>query len=625
MLLLGLLTLSHWYPQGAFPGWSAVIGFGLLGTFALSAGAALRACRQRGLMLRPAPIVAFAAAAAWMLWWGIRQGGAPVPALARPDVAAVFQGFLVFASAACIVFLWKSEQHPAAPFPGRAVPRWLTVLAGILALHALYQVLGPRGLPGTYATMAADIATDPSVATDPVLEGVLHALREARASGRLGSPNVFAGLMVIAFPLALGVARGRWKWPALATAAVLAWGVVLSGSRGGLLALAAAAMLFGVLALAGLRPRRAAPVAAVAMLFLIVLTGADSGDDALARRWLGMTTVQQRLHYWETGWAIWRESPVLGRGPGAFEVYYPQHRVAGAQETGFAHNWIVQWGSEVGLAGLAFFLAWMGAAAALGVRWWNAARGNPHEREAMLLAAGIVAAAAGALAHGLVEFTLQYREIYLDLCLVVGLAVGCGAAEVPARRAGHAAGVRVLAVPALLILIAGGFGWYQNGFAPAMAERARAQAEWRLEDRDPQAAVEAYTRALRWQPDDPRLFEARAFARAAAGDPRGSDDVHRALALHPNSARLHATLAHWLAGEGRLHEAIAAQRDAVRLHPLDATHRMELAGMLWQAGRPEEAREELEATRDLLLTPLEKARREALATAMEEGIGEPGS
>jgi predicted Zn-dependent protease len=174
-------------------------------------------------------------------------------------------------------------------------------------------------------------------------------------------------------------------------------------------------------------------------------------------------------------------------------------------------------------------------------------------------------------------------------------------------------------LPAAIVLAAGVLGWGQNEVGPALASMPREEAEWHLEEGDAAGAVEAYTRALRWQADDPRLLEARAFARHLAGDPNARHDLQRALALHGNSARLHESFARFEAAAGNLPAALDWQRKAVALHPLDGDHRLMLAELLLRAGRATEAAQAVTSTDDLLLTPLERARRQRLLEELPGG------
>ncbi|MCH8242074.1 MAG: O-antigen ligase family protein [Planctomycetes bacterium] len=83
------------------------------------------------------------------------------------------------------------------------------------------------------------------------------------------------------------------------------------------------------------------------------------------RRLTKITTIRERLTYWRIAVEIGSESPWLGRSPGAFQLFYPRHKPPTARESRYAHSWVFQTGSELGLVGLGLFgLFWLGVAKA---------------------------------------------------------------------------------------------------------------------------------------------------------------------------------------------------------------------------------------------------------------------
>ncbi|MBI5154019.1 O-antigen ligase family protein [Candidatus Poribacteria bacterium] len=617
--LLLILTISHVYPQGAYPFHGVVLGLGLVISFALSCGH--HAARRWRLNGGAAGLTAAAAALLWVVWWGVRQTAAPVPALSRSEVVDIVQGGLVFLASASICLCWSSRdlgdasESPGASgavSPDRIAALWLITLGAGLALLSLYQVLGPAGLPMTFRSQEAFIASHPEDFDPARYGGVLHALRERRASGRFGQPNLMGGFLALCLPISLALAfrssTARGRVAGLLPSALLALCLLLTGSRGGLLAAIAGVVLFAALALWRARMSRAL---AATCLSLVLLGAAAPPASSNATRWLGRSTVSQRFLYWQTGWKTWSENLPFGRGPGGYAVYYTQNRLPGANETKFAHNWVVQWGSEAGAAGLLLFGAWAGASLLLGCRWWRQASraGNG------VLPAAWLAGAAALLAHGLVEFTLSFRELYLDLALCLGILAGMGS-----RVLAHAAPVqgrrnfrRVRLGGVMVLGVGAAAAWWYQQLRPAASEYHRDLAEAALSgEGGTPAAIAAYGRALAWQPDDANLYEARSLLRSQSGDPTGgADDLTRAIQIEPLSARLRQTMALQELEQGRIQPAIEWQREAVRLHPLDGTHRMVLAELLWRAGLPEDARKELEPVDSLLLLPPERARFEA--------------
>jgi Flp pilus assembly protein TadD len=537
---------------------------------------------------------------------------------------------LVTACATRLVATWPGEDFAAAPSSGerravsptRLAAYALALLASLFSLHAAYQVIGPESLPGTYAAQAAVMRAYPEEFDPATYEGVLHALTEAgRAAGRLGSPNLLAGLIALALPLTAALAltaAARWKsvlWMGGLLAQV--WALVLTGSRGGVLGGALGLGALGVLWLLGRRRPHAVPIAAVFVLSSIGLTGAAPPAPESGSRWFGGTTVLQRIAYWETGIAIWREQPLLGAGPGAYATLYPQHRRPGAQETSFAHNWVIQQGAESGAVGVLLFSGLALAAAWLGLRAWRRASG-----EERVLLAGLLASLAAAVGHGLVEITLASRELLLDVGLVAGVLAGAGCRAMPTQAVSREApAVRIAAGGVALLLAA---GLWITAVRPAVATfHAQRASVLLLDGEPPEDAVAEYTGALGWTPGDAALWEARAVVRARTGDPRAGDDLTRAMALAPHSARLRQTAAGFAAARGLWDEALRLQREAIALHPLDGSHRLNLARLQLETGDRAAARETVAALDGLLLSTLEQRQRADIMARLEPANGAP--
>ncbi|MEQ8821415.1 MAG: hypothetical protein RLY93_14350 [Sumerlaeia bacterium] len=589
--VLLFLSISLFYPQAAYPlhGWGLGMGATVLGVLGLWG---LLSLSWRSRLFA----AAMAGAAGFLLWWNVRFPGAPVPPMAVGEMASAWQGFMIFVAVCGFVACWPREwrEDDLHLPPENVIALWATGAGALLGLFAIYQVFGPAALPRTFASQERLLLQNADLFDPPIFEGMLHAVRERRASTTFGNPNVFAGFLAAVLPFALGLAWAAWLrrkrasaggW--LAAAAVIAVGVLLSGSRGGLLA----AGLAGVLLVLLLLPARMRWIAVaggvVALAAGLLLLGAD--------RLGASSTVQQRLYYWRIGGAIWGDGGVLiGAGPGAYAALYPQFRMPGAQETAFAHNWLVHWGSEIGLVGVALFGLWVGPLLAAGERWRR--QFAPAERA---LAAAFLASVLALLAHGLVEFTLSIREMMILFAILLGTLAGqpllahVGESARPTRW-------RLPACAALALLAAGAFWQFQA--RPALAWFHEQSARIAIqEDNDPAAAAASYTDALRWQPRSATLYEARALARRSLGDPRALDDMQRALALNPHSARLRETRARFALQQGQPADALRWQREAIAIHPADASHRLVLAEMLWNLGRRDEARAAFAETDGLLL------------------------
>jgi uncharacterized membrane protein len=268
----------------------------------------------------------------------------------------------------------------------------------------------------------------------------------------------FAGLIVVIVPMALALAlasrrdperhrhRRDWRARLLAwnsreagPASLIPWLIFLmggaglvSGSRGGLLALLAALL---VMVSVGARGRSASGRAGKVALTagLIVLTGIWIGGDILystleeLAEEVGQPEESLRLHIWADALDLWRRFPVLGSGLATFGVVFPLVRTLQAPIT-FTHaesDW-VQLLIDTGAVGLLLALLSVGLTALALLRGHRAA--DSRWTRAFSLA-GLVALV-GAMVQGIANFNLAVMSnfVYLALAVVLSLRAG-GMAE----------------------------------------------------------------------------------------------------------------------------------------------------------------------------------------------------
>jgi O-antigen ligase len=162
------------------------------------------------------------------------------------------------------------------------------------------------------------------------------------ATGMYSDPNDLCALLVVVTVLALyrladrrsGLTRLLWAAPI----GLFVYALVLTGSRGGLIALLAA---LGTLLLTKFGWRKSVPLAVLVLPALLVVAGGRQ-----TRISTGEGTAQQRLQFWVEAFQMIKRSPVVGIGPGMFQ-----------DEVGLvAHNSFMHANAEVGLVGGAFFL-----------------------------------------------------------------------------------------------------------------------------------------------------------------------------------------------------------------------------------------------------------------------------
>lgn len=260
-----------------------------------------------------------------------------------------------------------------------------------------------------------------------------------RLWGNLNQPNHQATVHGLALVASVWLAsRGRLRFPMwLAAVALLESGIVLSGSRTGVLHVGLAAAYALVAAwLARGTPREADPmrrttgllVAAGAMIvMLLVLQPAIRAAGQLLD-WRLFDTIAQleaedqmsaRGALWAHALAMFRAHPWLGVGWGEFGwaqfMQLPQVGVK-VEMSLHAHNAVLDLLAKTGIAGtlgVALILAaWLWRV--VGARLWQAEHGE--RRETVLMLAWL----AMLCAHSMLEYPLHYLYFFLPFCFLLG-------------------------------------------------------------------------------------------------------------------------------------------------------------------------------------------------------------
>ncbi|TMB94933.1 MAG: O-antigen ligase family protein, partial [Chloroflexi bacterium] len=263
----------------------------------------------------------------------------------------------------------------------------------------------------------------------------------------------FAGLMVVIVPMALAlvIARGpggrrhrrrRPTWidrlrernstetdaTRLIPFLVLAVGgaALVSGSRGGAVALLAALLAMTVGSLAHGRSWSGWAARLALGSVLIVLAGVWIGGDIvygtverLAGE-LGRPEESSRLLVWADALRLWRAAPMVGTGFATFGVAFPPFRTLQAPVI-FSHaesDW-VQLLTDTGVVGLALALAAVGS---LGLALLRRYRHTEGRWARALSLAGLVALG-GSVVQGIANFNLPIMSNFIYLAAAVGLAV----------------------------------------------------------------------------------------------------------------------------------------------------------------------------------------------------------
>jgi O-antigen ligase len=266
----------------------------------------------------------------------------------------------------------------------------------------------------------------------------------------------FAGLMVVVVPLALAFVLAserperrrtrRWRltwgdrlreWNSQQATPrnlvgfliiVMGGAALVSGSRGGVLALLAAlaAMVLG--SLAGERSWSSRIGRLGFIVLLVVLAGLWMSSELvygtierLAEE-LGRPEQSGRVQIWSDALALWRSAPAFGTGLASFGVAFPSFRTLEAPFV-FAHaesDW-VQLLTDTGIIGLALALA---TVVSLGMTLLGRLR-DLNARAGRLLALAALVALGGSVLQSIGNYNLPIMAnlLYLALALVLGAGV----------------------------------------------------------------------------------------------------------------------------------------------------------------------------------------------------------
>jgi O-antigen ligase len=231
-----------------------------------------------------------------------------------------------------------------------------------------------------------------------------------RLYGHMFYPNALAGVILLLLPvsIALVLGQGRWRLPravlALGLAAVGLACLYWSGSKAGwLIAIA----LLGAWFLHLPVPKKLKLGLASAAMVLGLAGFAVKYADYFDR---GATSVGARFGYWSAAAQTVMKEPLLGTGPGTFQIAYKRHRAPGAEPTRLTHNDYLQQASDSGWPGFALYAAFIGGAA------WVLARRRLGDPLLIAVRLGLLAWAL----QGFVEFGLYIPALAWPAWLMLG-------------------------------------------------------------------------------------------------------------------------------------------------------------------------------------------------------------
>lgn len=329
---------------------------------------------------------------------------------------AVMHRALAAAAALTLVVLAALALHPNGAAGLEVASRYLSYLA---VLVVLVDSMRHRVSPTLVAQVFVWSCTVAAVGGLVVFLG-----QGGRAEGPQEDPNDLAFFLVAAVPFAVVAMKGSRARSLLHGAALvlLLVGTAATFSRGALLGLVAAvavALFLGIV-----RPRQ---VLAGAAATAVAVGAVWASAPALVDRSLGekQTVAQSNIDSRFTSWRLAAEMtidhPVLGTGPGGFRTNFDQYEGRTSVDPthlDVAHQMLLDVSSELGLLGLAAFVALLafGLAAA-----WRAAdlprSPVPELERRRLLGAAVVTSFAATL----VAAIFLSEQYYLPLWLLVAL------------------------------------------------------------------------------------------------------------------------------------------------------------------------------------------------------------
>jgi O-antigen ligase len=239
-----------------------------------------------------------------------------------------------------------------------------------------------------------------------------------RGSGTYVNPNSFAGFIEMVLPLALAyTAMSRFSATVKVvlgySALVMMAGVVVSQSRGGLMAVGVSLAVFCVVLI--FQPeywkRGAAALAVLVVAGVILMQQFGSVEDRFAEGLIDKG--HGRDFYWTAAEQIFQSHMWLGAGPGSFRYLYPTMANIYGQGTPMnAHNDYLNTLCEWGLAGFGIVMAAVGLLFAGVFRVWPFVRRGMSDigSKNSSRAAFVLGASLGVLSiliHSVVDFNMQ--------------------------------------------------------------------------------------------------------------------------------------------------------------------------------------------------------------------------
>ncbi|MGH2925290.1 MAG: O-antigen ligase family protein [Solirubrobacterales bacterium] len=423
---------------------AGLIAFALLAFFALTPGAigSLISAQAASLVL----------ALSWLARIATRDSPSSLFWSRHPLISWLSVAFLAWVALSSLWAESTGDTFTVLTQYGLDMLLFLIVFEAVRApAHAkglLAALVAGGAMAAAYGIVAAPNVSD--LASSPTAASSLDRLR-----GTIADPNQLAAVLVVALVLALALAAVTSspvrRLLLLGAGGLALVSVFLTASRGGVVGLLAA--MVTAIALAG--GRRGAAIALALALVCASAIFVGLFDPGVAQRYSTSDGGNGRTDIWKVGWRMVEAHPVRGVGAGNFRDVSGQYLLVepGAitasdqiiDEPHFAHNVYLEVLAELGVVGLALFMALVGAAIGTGIR---AARrfGRAGEADMELLSRAVVVALVSLLAMDFFLSDQFSKQLWLLLALCPALlaiastrAVATSSESEPARASSEPA------------------------------------------------------------------------------------------------------------------------------------------------------------------------------------------
>lgn len=438
----------------------------------------------------------------------------------------------------------------------------LTLSSGFIALYGIGEYLKARFLMGDPTWRIFSTFVNPNI-----LAGFLAGSILSTSSLLLVSSegNLLMGFLVLAQLIAL----------------------ILTGSRGGMLALLGGAVFFLIVVIRtgylGVFLKRLVPILAIAGLLFVVGGFLRPMERRVAERATETHSSAFRVLLWRSSIRMIQARP-WGWGAGTFEYVYPRFALGGFSKN--AHNSYLQFGCELGIQGVLSLLAFLFL---LATYIHKRHPSFPPERSA--LAGACLAGIFASSLHSLIDYDWQVLANFSLLLLLSASAVSL-LSHSEARL-----GRRLFLLPLFLLILC-----LWQGIGDYLVQTGKG-----LLGREPWRAKACLRIALYLHPWDGESMWYLGQALFASGKEEGLTYMRRSLSLHPYPPNFYK-LGNIYLRLGKEKEAEYWYRKALEVDPHSLPSYIALGKLLLKAGRREEARVLFLKVLEIKESPYEKVK-----------------